>query len=65
MDTSKDFAIVGRAMFTIVASRPAMKDPSEITRTIIRSFEVIFVFEVASVIVSYPCDWFDRVHRIT
>jgi hypothetical protein len=40
--TSRDFAIAGSAIFTIVASRPAMNEPSAITRTIIRSFEDIF-----------------------
>jgi hypothetical protein len=42
VETYKDFAITGRAILTIVASRPAMNEPSAITITIIRSLEDIF-----------------------
>src|SRR5208337_627636 len=56
VETSRDFAISGRAIFTIVASRPAMNDPSAITITIRRSFLAILWEAVGSFIVSLP-EW--------
>ena len=50
VETSKDFAIAGSAMFTMVASRPAMNEPSAITITIISSLGVIFCWGTDSAI---------------
>src|SRR5208337_700592 len=56
VDTSKAFAMSGRAMLTIVASSPAMNEPSATTSTISRSSGDIFDEEVEhSVILSFLC----------
>ena len=52
VETWKDLAMSGSAIFTIVASRPAMNEPSAITITIISSFGVIFGVLAVSLMIS-------------
>src|SRR5208337_3166768 len=54
VETSSAFAMSGRAILTIVASRPAMKEPSAITMTIRRSFVDIFFLGEHSAMVPVP-----------